>query len=53
MTNLTVLDNVIKAIGGHTFIDELLGRMTAQDAAVAIEDIAAAHGLDVTIKGEA
>lgn len=53
MTNTVVLDNIIKAIGEHTFIDELLGRMTAEDAAAAIEDIAAAHGLDVTIKGEA
>lgn len=51
MTNLTVLNNVIKAVGEHTFIDELLGRMTKEVAAAAIEDIAAAHGLDVSIKG--
>lgn len=43
MTNLTVLDNVIKAVGEQMFIDELLGRMTAEDAAV--------NGLGDTIKG--
>lgn len=51
MTNLTILNSIIEAVGANTFIDELLSRMTAEDLVVIVNEIAEAHGLDVTMQG--